>query len=78
MQKNKNTNFNFTTRQLKLPLDLEKLIDLSDPMYTFCDVVDHIDLTPYFAEEGCRTGRPKCDALKLLKIILFAFMENGI
>ena len=72
------TNNHSTPRQLKLPLDLEKLIDISDPVYTFCDVMDHIDLTPYFAEEGCRTGRPKCDAQKLLKVILFAFMEHGI
>lgn len=40
--------------------------------------MDHIDLTPYFAEEGCRAGRPRCDAQKSLKVILFAFMENGI
>lgn len=75
---NKLTNNSSTLKQLKLPLDLEKIIDISDPVYTFCDVLDHIDLTPYFAEEGCRTGRPRCDAQKLLKVILFAFMENGI
>lgn len=41
--------------------------------------MDHIDLTPYFVEEkGCKTGRPRCDAEKLLKVILFAFMKNGI
>lgn len=67
-----------TSRQLKLPLNLEKIINISDPVYTFCDVMDHIDLTSYFAEEGCRTGRPRCDAQKLLKVILFAFMEHGI
>ena len=73
------TNNNSTLKQLKLPLVLEKIIDISDPVYTFCDVMDHIDLTPYFAEEkGCKTGRPRCDAEKLLKVILFAFMENGI
>ena len=49
-----NTNGNYTMHQLKLPLEFEKLIDISDPVYTFCD------------------------AQKLLKVILFAFMENGI
>ena len=78
MQLTNYTNNNSTPRQLKLPLVLEKLIDISDPVYTFCDVMDHIDLTPYFAEKGCRTGRPRCDAQKLLKVILFAFMEHGI
>ena len=69
---------NYTPRQLKLPLDLEKIINISDPVYTFCDVIDHIDLTPYFAEKGCKTGRPRCEANKLLKVILFGFMEHGI
>ncbi|SKA68994.1 Transposase [Eubacterium uniforme] len=78
MLKNKNINDNYTARQLKLPLVIEKIINISDPVYTFCDVMDHIDLTPYFVEEkGYKTGRPRCDAEKLLKVILFAFMENG-
>ena len=29
-------NGNYTARQLKLPLELAKLIDISDPVYTFC------------------------------------------
>ena len=79
MQLTKNTNSNYTVRQLKLPLEIEKIIDISDPVYTFCDVMDHIDLSRYFVEEkGYKTGRPRCDADKLLKVILFAFMEHGI
>ena len=73
-----NTNGNYTMRQLKLPLEIKKLIDISDPVYTFCEVMDHIDLSRYFAEKGYKTGRPRCDKQKLLKVILFAFMENGI
>ena len=73
-----NTNDNYTVRQLKLPLEIEKLIDISDPVYTFCDVMDHIDLRKYFVEEDYKTGRPRCDAEKLLKMILFAFMEHGM
>lgn len=78
MQINKNTNNNYTVRQLKLPLEIQKLIDISDPVYTFCEVMDHIDLSRYFVEKGYKTGRPRCDEQKLLKVILFAFMENGI
>ena len=74
----KNTNGNYTSRQLKLPLDIEKIIDISDPVYTFCEVMDHIDLSRYFVEKGYKTGRPRCDEQKLLKVILFAFMEHGI
>lgn len=75
---NQNTNNNYTARQLKLPLEIEKLIDISDPVYTFCEVMDHIDLSGYFVEKGYKTGRSRCDTQKLLKVILFAFMENGI
>ena len=32
----------------------------------------------FLATEERRTGRPRCDEIKLLKVILFAFMENGI
>ena len=60
-------------RQLKLPLEIEKLIDISDPVYTFCEVMDHIDLSRYFVEKGYKTGRPRCDVQKLLKEILCAF-----
>ena len=75
---NQNTNNNYTARQLKLPLEIEKLIDISDPVYTFFEVMDHIDLSGYFVEKGYKTGRPRCDEQKLLKVILFAFMENGV
>lgn len=40
-------------KQLKSPLMIEHFI--SDPVYTFCNVIDQ----------------------KLLKVILFAFMENS-
>lgn len=78
MRTTQNTNDNYTSRQLKLPLDIEKIIDISDPVYTFCEVMDHIDLSRYFVEKGYKTGRPRCDEHKLLKVILFAFMEHGI
>lgn len=77
MQKTNQTSANYTTRQLRLPLEIEKIIDIADPVYSFCEVVDHIDLSKYFVEKGYKTGRPKCDAVRLLKVILFAFMENG-
>lgn len=66
-----------TPYQLKLPLDVERMIETSDPVYTFCEVVDHIDLNQYLAVKERRTGRPGYDAVTLLKVILFAFMEHG-
>lgn len=75
--KNLSTEVYYTPYQLKLPLDFSLIIDADDPVCTFSEVMDHIDLSKYFAEKGCRMGRPKCDAVKMLKIILFAFMEGG-
>ena len=67
----------YTTYQLKLPVDLGKIIEISDPVYTFCEVMDHIDLNKYLVVEEYTTGRPQHDRKTLLKIVLFAYMENG-
>ena len=57
---------------------MERIIEISDPVYTFSEVMEHIDLRKYVAErKDCSTGRPKYDPEKLLKVILFAFMEYG-
>ena len=68
---------NITPYQLKMPLEISKIIEISDPVYTFCEVMDHIDLNKYLAVKESRIGRPRYDSEKLLKVILFAFMENG-
>ena len=73
----KNTNGNYNPRQLKLPLDIEKIIDISDPVYSFSEIVDSIDFTSHFAVEESKTGRPRYNPTVMLKIILFSFMENG-
>ena len=73
----KNTNDNYTVRQLKLPLDIEKIIDFSDPVYSFSEIVDSIDFTKYFAVKESKTGRPRYNSTTMLKVILFSFMENG-
>ncbi len=71
------TNEYYTPIQLKIPDDLVKIIEISDPIYTFNELIGQIDLRKYFVEKGSKTGRPRFDPIKLLKIILFAFMENG-
>ena len=61
-----------------MPLEISKIIEISDPVYTFSEVLNHIDLKKYLAKERCRrTGRPGYDPEKLLRVVLFAFMENG-
>ena len=66
-----------TPYQLKFPIEIEKIIETTDPVYTFCEVIDHIDLNKYLTTEERRTGRPRYDEKTLLKVILFAFMKNG-
>ena len=68
---------NCTSYQLKFPFEIEKIIETSDPVYTFCEVFDHIDLNQILSPEESRTGRPPYDETTLLKVILFAFMEFG-
>lgn len=72
-----NTNNYYKPKQLKLPLEIEKIIEISDPVYSFCEIVDCIDFNSYFAKKGCKTGRPRYNRTNLLKVILFSFMENG-
>lgn len=71
------TEGNYTTIQMRIPLDLEKIVNICDPVYSFNAVMEHIDLRKYYAEKESIMGRPRYDSEKLLKVILFAFMENG-
>ena len=75
--KNQNTEVYYTPIQLKFPLGFEKIINIDDPVYTFSEVMAHIDLQKYFVEKGNEMGRPRYDREKLIKIVLFAFMEYG-
>ena len=61
-----------------MPVEMERMIEVDDPVYSFSEVLRHIDLKKYFVEdEDHKTGRPRYDGEKLLKVILFAFMEEG-
>ena len=63
---------------MKLPVDLERIIKINDPVYSFSEIMAHIDLQKYFVvEKEHETGRPRYDREKLIKIVLFAFMEHG-
>ena len=71
-----NTNGNYNPKQLKLPLEIEKIIDISDPVYSFSEIVDSIDFTSYFAKKESKTGRPKYNPTFMLKIILISFIVH--
>ena len=40
----------YTPIQMKIPVDLEKIIEISDPIYTFNEIMEKIDLQKYFVE----------------------------
>ena len=66
MQK-QNPQEHYTAYQLKLPVEIEKIIEISDPVYSFSEVMDHIDLNKYLTIEERRSGRPRYDQKTLLK-----------
>ena len=59
MKKQKTTQMYNTPYQLKLPLEIEKIIEISDPVYTFCEVLSEIDLKRYLVVKENRTGRKR-------------------
>ena len=44
MTKQHNSQKYNTSYQLKLPVEISTIIEISDPVYTFCEVMDCIDL----------------------------------
>ena len=77
MMKKQTTKSYYTPKQVKMPLDVERIIEINDAVYSFSEIVDRIDLKKYLAKKESRMGRPRYDSVKLLKIVLFSFMENG-
>ena len=77
MTKQLNLLNNNTIYQLKLPVEISAIIEISDPIYAFCEVMDCIDLRKYFAAPESRTGRKRYNPEILLKVILFTFTEKG-
>ncbi|MEE1272391.1 MAG: transposase, partial [Bacteroidales bacterium] len=77
MKKQNNRQEYNTSYQLKLPVEISTIIEISDPVYTFCEVMDCIDLRKYLVVKEGKTGRKRYNSEILLKVILFAFMEKG-
>lgn len=67
----------YSLLNLRFPVDLERLVEITDPVYTFNEVIGKIDLKKYYVDKESVMGRPRYDPDRLLKVILFAFMENG-
>ena len=46
----------YTPYQVRLPVDFEKIIEISDSVYTFSEVMENIDLSEYLATEERGAG----------------------
>ena len=44
---------------MRIQVDLEKIIENSDPIYTFNEIMEQIDLYKYFAEKRKQNRSPK-------------------
>ena len=65
------------TIQMKLPLDVGIKINISDPVVTFKEVMEGVNLNKYLIKDSTETrGRDGYDPKVLLEIVLFAFMIN--
>ena len=59
--KKQNPQEHYTAYQLKLPVEIEKIIEISDPVYSFSEVMDHIDLNKYLTIEERRPSHMTID-----------------
>ena len=55
--KNHINKVHYTPYQLKLSPEIEKIIEISDPVYTFNEVFHHIDLNKHLAVKKSRICR---------------------
>ena len=37
--------------QMRIPVDLEKIVDVTDEIYTFSEVMDRIELRKYYSDK---------------------------
>lgn len=52
MTRNKYNQEYYAPIQMKIPVDLEKIIEISDPIYTFNEIMDKVDLKKYLVAEA--------------------------
>lgn len=65
-------------KQATLPLFIADLLDVCDPVLTFDQFMEEMDLTKYLkALPEYTTGRVRYNPVNMLKTVLFGFMTNG-
>lgn len=64
----------YSAKQLILPLDCGVLIEENDPVRSFCEILEGVNLKAYLKPNG--KGRHDYEDLTLLKLVLFAYMNQ--
>lgn len=64
----------YSARQLILPLNCGVLLEENDPIHSFCEILEGVNLKVYLKSNG--KGRHDYEDLTLLKIVLFAYMNQ--
>lgn len=73
-----NRNNHYTPIQMRIQVDLEKIIENSDPIYTFNEIMEQIDLCKYFAEKRKQNRSPKIWLCEIVKNHTVCFYEKRI
>ena len=63
----------YTPYQLRLPIDLSLVIDELDPMWSFLEIVNSINLRRFIRSHK---GNPGYSPIMMMRVILFAYMNH--
>ena len=58
--------------QIKIPVGLEKNIEITDPIYTFNEVMEQIDLTKYYHESKIQSKKARNAYFLYFRGLIFA------
>ncbi len=64
----------YSATQLVLPLDCAVLIEENDPIWSFCELLEGVNLKAYVKQHT--KGRHDYEDLTLIRILLFAYMNQ--
>lgn len=73
-----NTKEYYTPKQDRLPPLFSDILDVCDPVVTFDRIMEEIGIEKYLKPKPpCHRGRPGYDRVRMLKTVLFGFMDTG-
>lgn len=69
----------YTPKQGRLPVYIADILDICDPVLTFDQIMEEIEVEQYLKPETniWHLGRPRYNRVNMLKTVLFGFMEIG-